>query len=179
MTAPFEVTRGAGRAATSQLSTLQADTLRSMLLVEIGEQAAQFAQHAATLAALTASSSEDTTGGLDRALAALRAYRAREAIEEIEAALVRIEDGGYGTCCSCDQPISFERLEAIPQARSCAACATPAGSAADRLAGSRRGSGRGEHTGALPPPPVCSPQHLHQFVSATSEKKTRGKPTAR
>src|SRR4029450_2754413 len=93
-----------------------------MLLVEIGEQAAQFAQHAATLAALTASSSEDTTGGLDRALAPLRAYRAREAIEEIEAALVRIEDGGYGTCCSCDQPISFERLEAITQPRVWAVC---------------------------------------------------------
>ena len=153
MTASFQVMRRAGRSATSQLSTLQAETLRSMLLEAMGEQAAQLAQYAATLATLTASSAEDTTGGLDRALAALGAYRAREAIEEIEAAVVRIEDGSYGTCRSCDRSISFERLSAIPQARFCAACTTSASSAADGLAGSRLGSGRGEHTGTLPPPP--------------------------
>jgi DnaK suppressor protein len=178
MTAPFEVLRRAGRAATSQLSTLQADTLRALLLAEMGKQAAQFAQHAAALADLTASSSEDTTAGRARAMAALHAYRARAAIEEIEDALVRIEDGGYGTCQSCDWPIPFERLEAVPQARFCAACATPAASAADRPAGPRLGPGRGEPTGALPPPPVCSPQYVHHLASPTSET-SRGTPTAR
>jgi DnaK suppressor protein len=178
MTAPFEVRR-AGRAATSQLSTSQAESLRSMLLARMGEQAAQFVQHASTLAALSASSSEDTTASRDRAMAALHAYRACEALEEIEDALVRIDDGGYGTCKSCDWPIPFERLEEIPQARFCAACAAPAASAADRPAGSRLGPGRGEHPGALPPPPpVCSPQPLHQLASPTSER-TRGKPTSR
>lgn len=178
MTAPFEVSRRADGAATSQVSTLQADTVRAALLAGMVEQAAQFARHAATLAVLTANASEDTTAGLDRARAALHAYRAREAIEEIEDALVRIEDGGYGTCQSCDWPIPFERLEAIPQARFCASCASPPGSTNDRIAGSRLGPGRGEHTGTLPPPPVCSPQRLHQFASPTSEK-TSGRPTAR
>jgi DnaK suppressor protein len=179
MTAPFEVLRRrTGRATTSQRSTLQADTLRPLLLAEMRKQAAQFAQHAAALADLTANSSEDTTAGRDRAMAALHAYRAREAIEEIEDALVRIDDGGYGTCQSCNRPIPFERLEAIPQARFCAACTAPTASAADRPAGPRLGPGRGEHTGAVPPPPVCSPQHLPQFASPTSEK-TRGKQTAR
>jgi RNA polymerase-binding transcription factor DksA len=153
MTAPFEVLRRTGRAATSQLSTAQADILRPLLRAELGEQAAKFAQHAAALADLTANSSEDTTAGRDRAMAALHAYRARETIEEIEDALVRIEDGSYGNCQSCGRPIPFERLETVPQARYCAACASPAVSAADRPAGSRLGPGRGEHAGAPPPPP--------------------------
>jgi RNA polymerase-binding transcription factor DksA len=178
MTAPFEVLRRAGRATTPQLSTLQADTLRARLLAEMEEQSAQFARHAAALADLTANSSEDTTCGRARAMAALHAYRARQAIEEIEGALVRIEDGSYGTCQSCGWPIPFEGLEAVPQARFCGDCATPAASAADRPAGPRLGPGRGEHTEALPPRPVCSPQYLHHLGSPRSEN-TGGQRTAR
>jgi RNA polymerase-binding transcription factor DksA len=179
MTAPFEeLRRRADRAAASQLSAVQADTLRPLLLAEMGEQAAQFAQHTAALADLTANSSEDATAARDRAMTALHAYRAREAIEEIEDALVRIENGGYGTCQSCDGPIPFERLEATPEARFCAACAAPAASAARGPAGLRLRRGRGEHAGALPPSPVCSPQHVPQFASPRSEK-TRGKRSAR
>ena len=123
MTAPVEVQRPSGGAATPQLSTLQSDALRDLLLAGMAEHAFQFAHHAATLADLTANSSNDTTDGRDRAMAALHAYRAREAIEEIEAALIRIENGSYGTCQSCRWPIPFERLEAIPQVLFCAPCA--------------------------------------------------------
>jgi DnaK suppressor protein len=177
MTAPFDVLRRAGRAATPQLSTLQADTMRARLLAEMEEQSAQFAQHAGALADLTANSAEDTTCGRARAVAALHAYRARQAIEETEGALVRIEDGSYGTCQSCGRPIPFERLEAVPQARFCGACASPAAPAADRPAGPRLGPGRGEHTDALPPPPVA-PHFLHHWASPRSEN-TRGRRTAR
>jgi RNA polymerase-binding transcription factor DksA len=68
------------------------------------EHTAQFEEHAARLAALTADWSGERAAR-ERAMAALDLYRAREAIEEIESALVRIEDGSYGTCQSCERPI--------------------------------------------------------------------------
>lgn len=44
-------------------------------------------------------------------------------IEEINAALARLEQGTFGTCESCRQPIARERLQTLPYARSCARCA--------------------------------------------------------
>jgi DnaK suppressor protein len=38
---------------------------------------------------------------------------------EIEAALGRIDDGTYGLCVNCGQPIAAERLEAVPYATLC------------------------------------------------------------
>lgn len=45
---------------------------------------------------------------------------------EVEAALGRLDDGTFGICESCQQPISAERLEALPTARRCMACAASA-----------------------------------------------------
>jgi RNA polymerase-binding transcription factor DksA len=44
-------------------------------------------------------------------------------VAEVRAALGRLKDGTFGTCESCDRPIAGERLEAIPYARYCIACA--------------------------------------------------------
>jgi RNA polymerase-binding transcription factor DksA len=38
---------------------------------------------------------------------------------DVEHALQRLEDGGYGTCEACGRPIDDERLEALPAARLC------------------------------------------------------------
>ncbi|AJE44052.1 MULTISPECIES: TraR/DksA family transcriptional regulator [Streptomyces] len=50
----------------------------------------------------------------------------KEAIErvlkEIEEAFTRIEDGTYGACLSCSNPIPAERLEILPYTRFCVAC---------------------------------------------------------
>jgi RNA polymerase-binding protein DksA len=40
----------------------------------------------------------------------------------IDQALERIEDGTYGLCQECRNPISRERLEAVPHARLCITC---------------------------------------------------------
>jgi len=45
-------------------------------------------------------------------------------VSEIEAALARIEDGTYGKCEDCSEPIEAARLEAMPSARRCFACET-------------------------------------------------------
>lgn len=48
----------------------------------------------------------------------------RKILVEINEALDRIENGTYGICEGNDEPIPKARLEAIPWARYCVACAT-------------------------------------------------------
>ncbi len=43
-------------------------------------------------------------------------------IRDIEAALLRIGRGEYGSCADCDSPIPLARLEANPTAERCIAC---------------------------------------------------------
>ena len=43
-------------------------------------------------------------------------------LQEVEAALMRIEDGTYGTCIHCGEPIGWPRLNAQPTAERCIAC---------------------------------------------------------
>lgn len=46
----------------------------------------------------------------------------RQFLQKIEDALERIEDGDYGECSSCEEPIGLKRLEAVPWARLCIKC---------------------------------------------------------
>lgn len=43
---------------------------------------------------------------------------------QIREALQRIEQGSYGICAGCEQPIPFERLLVFPETLRCAACGT-------------------------------------------------------
>ncbi|MSO29551.1 MAG: TraR/DksA family transcriptional regulator [Acidobacteria bacterium] len=43
-------------------------------------------------------------------------------LQAIEEALGRIEDGSYGACRDCGEPIAAPRLSAIPWTRSCVTC---------------------------------------------------------
>jgi len=58
----------------------------------------------------------------DRVLPVLE--RAKRRIEEIDAALHRLDAGTYGACRSCRRPIPVPRLEAVPEATQCMACAS-------------------------------------------------------
>ena len=46
-----------------------------------------------------------------------------DALEQIEAALVRIEDGLYGVCIECEGRIPKTRLEVLPHTPYCVKCA--------------------------------------------------------
>jgi RNA polymerase-binding protein DksA len=50
------------------------------------------------------------------------ANNARALLEQTEHALDRIEDGSYGACESCGQPIGKMRLMAFPRATLCLSC---------------------------------------------------------
>ena len=47
---------------------------------------------------------------------------AEAALSEIDAALRRLEEGSYGVCESCAEPIPWERLEVLPMSRLCTPC---------------------------------------------------------
>ena len=46
----------------------------------------------------------------------------RERLIQVEEALYLIENGGYGTCKLCEEPIPEARLKVIPFAQHCVAC---------------------------------------------------------
>lgn len=52
--------------------------------------------------------------------------RRRLALQRIESALQRIEDGEYGYCVACEEPIVANRLAADPGALLCLDCASKA-----------------------------------------------------
>ena len=46
----------------------------------------------------------------------------RTTLVRIDEALLRIDDGTYGLCLSCAQPMAEKRLSAVPWARHCVDC---------------------------------------------------------
>lgn len=61
-------------------------------------------------------------GGLDPG-PRLRAVAVAElALLEIDRALLRLDDGSYGFCVGCAEPIPQERLLAVPYASYCVPC---------------------------------------------------------
>jgi len=63
-----------------------------------------------------------TQGENDDVLNALDG-EARVTVQKIDAALLRIKEGTYGTCGGCGKPIDKKRLEAVPYATLCIGCA--------------------------------------------------------
>ncbi len=63
----------------------------------------------------------------EKALVLSMAEGVLESVREIDAALARIDEGTYGSCESCGQPIGDERLDARPVARLCVSCKRRAG----------------------------------------------------
>jgi DnaK suppressor protein len=48
--------------------------------------------------------------------------RERQLLGKIDEALARIDDGTFGTCTDCEEPIETRRLEARPVSDLCIAC---------------------------------------------------------
>jgi DnaK suppressor protein len=66
---------------------------------------------------------EGATIAFERQHVAALLSRAREHVVEIDAALLHVDDGSYGSCVRCRAPIPAERLAARPTAVTCVACA--------------------------------------------------------
>jgi DnaK suppressor protein len=58
----------------------------------------------------------------ERELAIRNLDRGSGLLRKVRAALVRVEDGSYGTCMHCEEEISPKRLKAVPWAPFCIKC---------------------------------------------------------
>jgi RNA polymerase-binding protein DksA len=65
---------------------------------------------------------ETATATHDRQIDYTLEENSEHVLTEIEAALLRIDDGTYGICVNCGRPIAEERLAAIPWATHCIDC---------------------------------------------------------
>lgn len=67
---------------------------------------------------------EGTSQAVER-IAQVSAAKSLDAkLRDVERALAKLDDGSYGTCDACGEPIGRERLEAIPRAVLCVRCAS-------------------------------------------------------
>ena len=66
---------------------------------------------------------EGATLAFERQHTAALLADARAQAEQIDAALGRLDDGTYGICARCGNPIGDERLAARPAAATCVRCA--------------------------------------------------------
>ena len=93
------------------------DAERSRLLVELGEPIESPGQM--TYGSQAAAASQVFEQQRDLALR----DRSRVELHKVETALRALDDGSYGTCVTCGNPIAVERLEAIPWVAQCIDCA--------------------------------------------------------
>jgi DnaK suppressor protein len=66
---------------------------------------------------------EGATIAFERQQVAALLDQARRRLADVEAAVERQANGGYGVCETCGRPIAAERLAARPAARTCIICA--------------------------------------------------------
>ncbi|HEX6526249.1 MAG TPA: TraR/DksA C4-type zinc finger protein [Streptosporangiaceae bacterium] len=66
---------------------------------------------------------EGATLAFERQRAAALLEQARAHLDGVDAALRRLEEGTFGRCERCGQPIGEERLAARPTATNCLTCA--------------------------------------------------------
>jgi DnaK suppressor protein len=59
---------------------------------------------------------------LDREMAMNQLEAQAHLVQDVRAALDAIDDGTYGFCESCEEPIPLKRLKAVPWARRCVRC---------------------------------------------------------
>jgi DnaK suppressor protein len=117
------------------MEAIKADTLRETLLARRDELQTELDRLAAELESFGIEQ-EIEHGGVGNHLAEdgstvqeqeqILAVSAdlRDLLTQVEGALQRIEEGTYGTCQRCGQPIQPERLEAFPYVANCIECQT-------------------------------------------------------
>ena len=66
---------------------------------------------------------EGATLAFERQHAAALLSQARQHLADIEAAMLRLAEGEYGSCAACGEPIGAARLAARPAATTCIRCA--------------------------------------------------------
>jgi DnaK suppressor protein len=81
----------------------------------------EIAQSGGELSHLPSHNADRDSEGVDKEVSLL--HNEEALLEQVDEALARLTAGTFGRCVECGQPISEERLEAIPYAACCIDCA--------------------------------------------------------
>ncbi len=113
---------------TAQQSTLLQSVLEQRRLQLAGADGAELAAGARDLPVqeVETSPADKATVRLLNDLALEAAGHTQAQLRGVRYALAKFDDGSYGECEECAQPIGFSRLQARPEARLCIACQTRA-----------------------------------------------------
>jgi len=98
--------------------------MRKRLTLEVGQIEEAINEDAMTpgsLSHLPTHNADFDSGGVDRNITL--AQNEEGLLQAVEEALERIEQGDFGACQECGEPISAARLEAVPYAATCVSCA--------------------------------------------------------
>lgn len=107
------------------MSDLPLDELRSALLAKKSELAARLERISANLQRGFAADSKEMAKELeDSEVVDALGNEARGEMSKITAALERMDEGRYGVCVECGEPIEMQRIKAYPYAHECIDCAT-------------------------------------------------------
>ena len=63
-----------------------------------------------------------TQQAAEREMAMQNLHRGAALVRQLRSALERLDDGPYGICLQCEEPISPKRLKAVPWAELCIGC---------------------------------------------------------
>ena len=101
------------------------DTLRGELIAKKQELSARLERISLNLQrGFNADSKEMAKELEDSEVVDALGNEARDEIAKISAALLRLDNGGYGVCLGCAEPINAQRLQVYPYANRCIECAT-------------------------------------------------------
>lgn len=95
---------------------------KKTLLEEMGVIGTTMKEASGDLSSYSYHMADQGTDTMDREMQFMFASKSGRLVYHIDEALRRIQDGSYGTCQTCNKPISQARLEAVPHARLCIDC---------------------------------------------------------
>ena len=99
-------------------------TLRASLLGDMTHMEDDSLQDHAQTVSIPTDKEELGSDNADQELTLTLLGSDEDILDQTEAAIQRIEDGSYGRCRACGQPIPQSRLDAIPYAAECVPCAS-------------------------------------------------------
>ena len=99
---------------------------RNLLLSQLRQHTEQVRTDQATALELYDDGVKDSVdlsvSDLNKEIALRLGERSSQVVADIDQALLRMKEGGYGICVRCNEPINERRLEAVPTARYDAQC---------------------------------------------------------
>jgi DnaK suppressor protein len=114
------------------LTSYQLAVLRGMLEQQRAFRVEQLAQ-------LHRPGNPGPLGSTNHEVFASLAAGARAALRDVQKALWRMDEGAYGQCITCGEPLDLKRLEILPQAALCMPCQRKADNDTDSAAPGRVG----------------------------------------